>query len=223
MNIRYFWVVPTTIWVSIASDRLERKNLGVKVWESQELIWILEAITILPAAEIPGSLYGRLPFAYKHRTMAWKLVGGDFWKSKDKSDHLKAVICSGRFPNCMRYRTIASSHSVFEKLFVQLHPKSYYCQFWKSSSLYVQKSPVCTQAPNWLHPGTPSASEDPFKIYYSRPHKRQEQSENLLEMCSPVILGVTTIHVVGEANTYIHFKSMQGGPTQNQNDWFQLI
>ena len=139
--------------------------------------------------------------------MAWKLVGGDFWKSKDKSDHLKAVICSGRFPNCMRYRTIASSHSVFEKLFVQLHPKSYYCiisQFWKSSSFYVQKSPVCTQAPNWLHPGTPSASEDPFKIYYSRPHKRQEQSENLLEMCSPVILGVTTIHVVGEANTYIY-------------------
>ena len=45
----------------------------------------------------------------------------------------------------------------------------------------------------------------------------------MLEMCSPVILGVTTIHVVGEANTYIHFKSMQGGPTQNQNDWFQLI
>ena len=62
----------------IVSDRLERKSFRVKVRESQELIWILEAITILPAAEIPGSLYGRLPFAYKHRTMAWKLVGGDF-------------------------------------------------------------------------------------------------------------------------------------------------
>ena len=160
----------------IVSDRLERKSFGVKVWESQELIWILEAITILPAAEIPGSLYGRLPFAYKHRTMAWKLVACDFWKYKDKNEsaffgiNLKTGKFSGRVPSLPQRQDY--SHSVFEKLFVQLHPKNYYCiisQFWKSSSLYVQKSPVCTQAPNWLHLGTPSASEDHFKIYYSRP------------------------------------------------------
>ena len=124
------------------------------------------------------------------------------------------------------------SHSVFEKLFVQWHPKSHHCiisLFWKSSSLYVQKSPVCTQAPNWLHLGTPSASEDHFRIYYSRPwgqapHKRQKQSEYLLKRYSPVIPGVTTIHVVWEADPYIiKFKSMHGSPTQNQNDRIQLI
>ena len=106
------------------------------------------------------------------------------------------------FPHCLRDRTIATLYlrnclfNCTQRVIIALSASSE-----SHHPFMCRRSPVCTQAPNWLHLGTPSASEDHFKIYYSRPwgqapHKRQEQSENLLEMCSPLILGVATIHVV---------------------------